>query len=278
MIKRRINKPSFSNLSSLFAHDADAQVGLLNHGNVIGAISDRGTNRLPGKTFGHAHDFSLVQRRHATTQHGLASARDIGEPRHPASLLQQIQRLAIDDERMAGETVRTGGRKGLVQLLQLFVEFHRVDHVRQLMHAHGPVEMAATVGDVDGGGLFVAGEHPDADAGAVETDQRVLDAVLEEIFDAGGADHGEIGLDGGVHGRQFGLAVFQGVLRGDQASIEIGVFRVVEDPLPENESSKALGGERLQMTVSFLFGTGNDLGLQRRLSACCWGKDGEEGK
>ena len=73
--------PIPDSLSAFFAHNADADVRFLYHGNVVGAIANGGANRTSGEILDHGHDFRLLQWGEAARQHGRRRAANVGEGR-----------------------------------------------------------------------------------------------------------------------------------------------------------------------------------------------------
>ena len=67
-----------AHLHALLAGDADADVGRLDHGDVVGAVADGERVHLE-LLLDDAHDVRLLQRRRPAAQHGAAVRRQLQE-------------------------------------------------------------------------------------------------------------------------------------------------------------------------------------------------------
>ena len=110
------------------------------------------------------------------------------ESTHQTGILNEIQRLPVDDQRIAAQPVLTvviavavSAADAVVapvrieypfQLLQRVVQVSHFFDVGEMMELHAPLEVAAAVGDVDGGGFLVPGENPNAHPGAIQADLK----------------------------------------------------------------------------------------------------------
>lgn len=68
--KRIVRTPR--RLSSLFPHNSQSHIRLLNHRHIIRPVSNRSGDRIPIHRLHQLHHFALLQRTQATTQHSVA--------------------------------------------------------------------------------------------------------------------------------------------------------------------------------------------------------------
>lgn len=96
-------------LEPLLAADADADLGALDHPDVVGAVADRERHGRGGDARAHhLHDERLLLRGHAARDDGLAAARD-GQQRVLRVLVPEDvrQRLSGHDDAYVGQDLHT---------------------------------------------------------------------------------------------------------------------------------------------------------------------------
>mmetsp|Transcript_3974 Transcript_3974/g.11312 ORF Transcript_3974/g.11312 Transcript_3974/m.11312 type:complete len:311 (+) Transcript_3974:1725-2657(+) len=195
-------------LHALLARDADADVRLLDHADVVGAVADR--QRHVAVRLDERSHLRLLQRRHAAADARLALERRLQEDGRD-SLRQRVrERLAVNDHGVLARAA-AGGNVGchLAQLLlHSLVREHRrllvlarvlkildlleVRRHNELLHLLG--DERARKADVDRRLHLVARQHPQPDARLGQHCNALRDALLQLVLNRGAAEQDEVTL------------------------------------------------------------------------------------
>ncbi len=165
-------------LAAFLADDADADVGGLDHGDVVAAVADAGDAFL-GVCADEGCDIGFLSGGAAAGDNG---GELDGEGDEGVAVVGQEVREggAVDEEGGGGgfggeETEGVEGGGGVA----------RGGEIGNGVDVLGAGDESGGDGDAAGGFDFVAGEHPDLDASVAEELERGLDVFLEFVFDAG---------------------------------------------------------------------------------------------
>ena len=246
-------------LPTFLAGDADADVGLLDHGHVVGAVADRQRHDVEA-VLDQPHDGGLLARTDATAEDGLASLAEQQELLTELVAEHQAEGFAVDDERVRR-------RRRLVVLprrRQLLVRAGDVELGQQLVQLgpgrldravvdleddqlHLVRQQVAGEADVDGRLDLVARQDPELDAGVGEQRDRVGDAVLQPVLDGGPAQERELALDRVGHELELLVPVLDGGGGGVVFSVPALVLLLAQLPLRDAERPQALARKGLEV-------------------------------
>ncbi|KAJ2864202.1 hypothetical protein GGH94_003066 [Coemansia aciculifera] len=123
-------------LQPLLAADANADVGLLDHADVVGAVADGQAQRAQA-VLDEPHDQRLLQRRHAAAQHGLAPHRQVQQQRRQVRLQRVLKRVPVDDQPQRRLALQQ--RRGVGDVARAHVVPHAAQPVPPL-HAVRPAQ------------------------------------------------------------------------------------------------------------------------------------------
>lgn len=225
-------------LQSLLASDSNTDMGFLNHGNVVGTVSNGKSDGLDAFA-NHVDKAGLLTGRCAATNHRVNHDDEIEEQRVQSLIaLDHSKSLPInDDNRVCNTTladVNNGCGYALLDILSLIVE-----------NGNGRVvfDEPARVADVDGRLSLVARQHPHFNVGTAELVDGLRHALLQLVFDGGSASQLEVLLNHLTGALNQVLAIHQTGCGIEVNLLPALVFAVVQETVAVEQRSQTFGGK-----------------------------------
>ncbi|KAH6605615.1 hypothetical protein Trco_004768 [Trichoderma cornu-damae] len=256
-------------LPALDTGNAHADIGLLDHGDVVGAVTN-GQGHDIQSVLDHGHDRGLLRRADAAAQDGPALLAEEEELLHQAIVQGPSQGETINDQSMRGSgglVVLPGGSEILVTASQAkqpqAIVQQLLDQTDEglvgalalggvlvdldMDQLHIVVEQVAGEANVDGGLDFVAGQHPELDSGLAQELDGIGHAVLETVFDGSAAEQHEVLFNELGNGLKLLLAVLEGGGGDVVLLLPLAVFLFGEILLGDAEGAETFASEHLQV-------------------------------
>lgn len=196
---RELRNAEVSGQTGLFSFsplNPDAGVRLLDHADVVAAVAHR-RRPFPGVFLDELDHLSLLRGRAAATD----------DRRRRRRQLHEFLLVVGEADFEAFAAYHQGAVLFSSEGVQFQVGVRARHHLLEDVEALGARHQTGALGNAGGGFQFVAGQHPDLDAGVAEEFQRGSHVVLELVFDAGDAEEFHFALEGFDHLGDAGHAV-----------------------------------------------------------------------